>query len=604
MGCGQTKPIKTETHRKSVTFKDPPVDFIEPDPKTIFLSTSLPTQTLENSLYPPKPPKTRRHEIIPNDDMFYLVDEHALKAPKSMETSIESLCRYLTKSAKNDMEKCRLFYRWITNNISQVFLFFKEIFHLYDTAALFQGKKKPVDAESVLKLKTSVCVGYTNLFTALCRCADITVHKISGYAKGYDYNPEIRFEYGHATSHTWNAVHVDGEWRLVECTWGAGNCDELKKFHFDYHDHFFFMDPDSFVLTHFPYDPDFNMALAWQLLEEPWSLDKFNSYIKPSMKAIEWGIDFVSHSSSVVFSNGVSVFELKSSTTNLPVLNGELYPEKGENSKTYTYAYKNGPSDYKLVVRPPTVGKYTLRILANDKEDDEAFTLVSYVIKCVSTDGLVRCFPYHWGLWGPSVKLDKFGLTYDESSCPLFMTENGEVEIKLPLKNELDCSCRLSHAENLLRESDDYVMTEINGGHLCTRARLPKEGYYKLQLMVRFDDDSYKPVLAYILGSKQTLPVIHKLPKCYRAAREFRCRLIEPLTYELHRNTKIRMRLKCPKNLSLVLKKQTLKLDKVDDVWDFLTTTPNAGEKFCISGKLQNGDSRSTYKGLYEFSII
>lgn len=68
------------------------------------------------------------------------------------------------------------------------------------------------------------------------RCANITVQKISGYAKGYDYNPDTRFELGHATTHTWNAVHVDGEWRFVDCTWGAGNCDEMKKFHFDYHD--------------------------------------------------------------------------------------------------------------------------------------------------------------------------------------------------------------------------------------------------------------------------------------------------------------------------------------------------------------------------------
>lgn len=439
-----------------------------------------------------------------------------------------------------------------------------------------------------------------------CRCSEVTVQTIFGYAKGYNYNPEIRFEYGHATSHAWNAVHVDGEWRFVECTWGAGNCDEFKKFHFDYHDHFFFMDPDLFVLTHFPYDLDIKMALTWQLLTEPWSLDKFNSYIKPSMKSIEWGIEFVSHHSSIVFTNAESVIELRSNRTKLAVLHGELIPEKGQNNKPYTYAYKSGSNEYKVIVRPPSVGKFTLRILANIKDEDEAFTLVSYVIKCVSTQGLVRSFPYHWRLWGPSESCKNHGLIYKKGSCPFIMTESGEVEIKLPVEKEIEASCRLSHAENLVRESDDYVMTEINGGFLLARARLPKEGHYKLEIMVRLDDENYKTMLTYLLESKQTLPMIHKLPKCYRAAREFQCLLLEPLTYELPRNTKMRIRLKCPQDLSLVLKKQSIKVERTHEVWDFLSTTPSAGEKFCISGKLQNdySNTRSTYKGLYEFSII
>lgn len=377
----------------------------------------------------------------------------------------------------------------------------------------------------------------------------------------------------------------------------------MKKFHFDYHDHFFFMDPDLFILTHFPYERDINMAMAWQLLHEPWPLNKFNAYIKPSMRAIEWGVQFVSHQSNVVFTNAVSAFELKSKTT-FSVLYGELIPEKGNSNRAYSYAYKSGPDDYKIVVRPPSVGKFSLRILANTEEDEEAFVIVSYAIKCLSTDGLVRAFPYHWGLWGPSVCLVNHGIIL-RNACPLLMAENGEIEIKLALEKELEASSRLSHAENLVKESDNYVLTEINGGNLYTRARLPKEGYYKLQIMVKLSDDKYKTIMNYILGSTQTLPMTNKLPRCYRAAREFQCRLLEPLKYELPRNTKIRIRLKCPENLSLVLKKQNLDLQKENGVWDFLSTTPNAGEKFCISGKLLDDSYHgSAYKGLYEFFII
>lgn len=51
-----------------------------------------------------------------------MVSLSVFQVPKSMESSVEALCRYVIKPAKNDMEKCRLFYRWITNNISQVVL--------------------------------------------------------------------------------------------------------------------------------------------------------------------------------------------------------------------------------------------------------------------------------------------------------------------------------------------------------------------------------------------------------------------------------------------------------------------------------------------------
>lgn len=72
---------------------------------------------------------------------------------------------------------------WIFNNYQSIEInnlddcsLFVFVSNRYDTAALFQGKRKPVDAESVLKLKTSVCIGYANLFSALCRCVVLFSH--------------------------------------------------------------------------------------------------------------------------------------------------------------------------------------------------------------------------------------------------------------------------------------------------------------------------------------------------------------------------------------------------------------------------------------------
>ena len=59
---------------------------------------------------------------------YAALDEHALKAPPEAEKSVEALARYLVEPAKNDREKARVIFRWITDRIR------------YDTESFFKGK--------------------------------------------------------------------------------------------------------------------------------------------------------------------------------------------------------------------------------------------------------------------------------------------------------------------------------------------------------------------------------------------------------------------------------------------------------------------------------
>jgi hypothetical protein len=89
-------------------------------------------------------------------------------------------------------------------------------------------------------------------------------------------------------THAWNAVQIDGEWKLIDITWASGTI-KMKKQHLDKmmdkvfkvpykqklkfkrkrNDDYFFAPPEKFILTHLPSAP------AWQLLECSVPIDSF-----------------------------------------------------------------------------------------------------------------------------------------------------------------------------------------------------------------------------------------------------------------------------------------------------------------------------------------
>jgi len=117
--------------------------------------------------------------------------------------------------------------------------------------------------ERVIKKKKGVCQDYSNLFDAIVSELGYTSLVIAGVTK--DHKGRIRSSVGH----TWNAVKVNGDWKLYDSTWGAGYVKDQKKFVKKYFPQWYDIDSEEMKDRHFPFDP------LWQLSENPMTFQEF-----------------------------------------------------------------------------------------------------------------------------------------------------------------------------------------------------------------------------------------------------------------------------------------------------------------------------------------
>jgi len=191
---------------------------------------------------------------------FSDVDEYARNTPSNL-NSIEALAAYFDAKATSPIEKSRMVYVWLAENIK------------YDDAGYNSKKLGDNSAEGVLKSKVAVCEGFANLYQVLGEKLGLEILKIVGCAKGYDYESDMYDNIEESTNHAWNAIKIDGKWSIYDATWGSGAGESnskgklvsIKKFNSDW----FNVDPKVSIYSHFPLD---NIR---QFLETPISFERF-----------------------------------------------------------------------------------------------------------------------------------------------------------------------------------------------------------------------------------------------------------------------------------------------------------------------------------------
>jgi len=210
---------------------------------------------------------------------YAAIDQWALQTPVAETATLEGLAHYLVRPARDDFDKARALFRWITANIH------------YDVEAFLSGRRSGVSAADTLRHGRSVCQGYANLFQQMGEAVGLRVVTISGWAKGYNHVPGE--ELGE-TNHAWNAVQVGAEWYLLDSTWGAGYVSAARQYVPKFDDFYFLTPPEQFVRRHLPEEE------RWQLLDPPLTAEAFRAGIAGEPALFRLGLAPESHREEII----------------------------------------------------------------------------------------------------------------------------------------------------------------------------------------------------------------------------------------------------------------------------------------------------------------
>lgn len=135
--------------------------------------------------------------------------------PKKISNSIPALSNYLTSGMADPYDKVEAIYTWITHNIE------------YDYDKLESSKTLVgVNPSESLKSRKAICSGYVELMRAMLDEVGVESETVNGYVKDSHWTiGDTLLE----ETHAWIAIQIDGKWLLADPTWDAGYIGRIPK---------------------------------------------------------------------------------------------------------------------------------------------------------------------------------------------------------------------------------------------------------------------------------------------------------------------------------------------------------------------------------------
>ncbi len=170
--------------------------------------------------------------------------DQRVRAQKIYSNNLKYIHQQLVLDLSTDEEKVRAFYVWITDNISYDYPLSRS---KWAKDRLFKQPLKKRLQRS-LKKRSAICGGYAELFREFCRLSNIEAEVVAGYSK----TSKGHISKQKKPDHGWNKVKINGQWQLIDATWGSGSVTKNGKFIKDFDEHYFLTPPKKFYHNHFP----------------------------------------------------------------------------------------------------------------------------------------------------------------------------------------------------------------------------------------------------------------------------------------------------------------------------------------------------------------
>lgn len=506
-----------------------------PEPTLTPTLTTTPSLTPSNTTAPQPGPR----DILLGVD-FGAIDQHALNAPESVENSIDSLAAYLTEPAKNDLQKVRAIYRWITDNIS------------YNIEGYMAEDYGDVSPDSVLASGTSVCEGYSNLFEALAEAAGLEAVTIGGWGKGYTYTVGDPLA---DTNHAWNAVKIGEGWYLLDCTWGAGavtkDGDYIKRFE----DFFFLTPPQDFVYGHLPEDP------KWQLLSDPLSKHEFAEAPCRALGFFKYNLKLGNpKKGSLKVENDITV-TIK--TPDNVVLSADLLRDD-KNMPRYLISSKRSAESFEIRTVFPEPGEYVLRVWAKEKEVPEDPTwALDYKINVTEGNPDFKGFPQ------TGAAFSKCNLELESHNQYILKVE-GDVVITIGAPENVLLLASLLQDNTAL--PDYYTFCQWKDGRYQIKAVFPEPGEYTLRLFAKEKEapGDLSWGLDYKVEVSRGIPKAQGFPETYSTFQESGSFLYSPMERNLQPGNMQNFKIEVPKaqEVAVIVNDQWHHLSKSGGVFE------------------------------------
>jgi transglutaminase/protease-like cytokinesis protein 3 len=446
--------------------------------------------------------------------IYETIDKHALNSPNWAEQSLPSLAGYLTQPANRDQDKARAIYRWITYKID------------YDTPSLATGNGGDTSPEKVLQNRHTVSEGYARLFQRLGELAGLEVKVITGYSKSYSYS----VEQPHSLNQVWNAVKLEGQWQLIDVTWGAGYWDEEKRqFIRLFQPHYFLTPPAQFIADHFPNDSQ------WQLLQPPISKAEYEQRVYPRAVFFETGLAIASHPYTLIHAD---------KKMNITLLGQEAAIQAQLLQSNYIVdsshiTIQPQAGQYEIQITFPRPGSYVLRLFVKRANDLKGYQWALDYKIMVKESMSVSEQPVYL-----EPAFTETGLQIDSHPYQL-ITANQQLQVTLLAPATTLVSAILYQNGKRLDKSLTFV--QRNADKYEIDAVFPQTGKYRLRLFTKYQKEAdYRAAVDYTIEAKAAMSGKVGFPKMDAPFKESNAYLYYPKQVHLATGNTQRFKLTVP----------------------------------------------------------